>query len=943
MQIKKAIVRTQSLEAGQIFFPDHEEGLLLVAEGSLEVYVNIPIRRVFLAELPAGSLFTGALERPGAMVLMAVENSVLRFISPEEEQRYLSTLETRDKFAQLTDQWLGRLSEGVSKLAQRRPIAVTLSEGQRLILDKPTSLTSSHGHLWVRANADGSFMDITPAPKGSLQFLTPRSWLTLSDGEIRVSQSTSGIIGAIDWKWQVAAMTAVLVDTARTTAMNVRDNDLKRSEELEQKTGKDLSNARFRFQSILATKRVQQTIDTDAAYCFQRATGVKPTPQSLKEQDITFERFAAMNNARLRAIDLEKRWWVKDRGPMVAFQKVTNQPVVLKPGFFSGYRLHERGRLSRKVGRSLASTLKKEAYIVAPPLPNKELRVRDIILIGLVLCSMDMGTLAFATLAASLLGLVVPLATGFLIDTFIPGAMRQQTLLLGVALVVVQLCMAFMKLAGGFCRQRMDGRIAERVHGGVMDRLMRLPTSLTRSMGAVDLAMRVQAVDNVRKSIMDMVLNALMSGITGLTGVGVLLYYSPLAGAVAAGLIALMTVIAILLGSKQLKAFSEGEAMTASIYSLTQQIIENISVLRAFACERRAFTRWAVNSAEMRRRGLRARNVANLYEAFIATYQVAAVAVIFGILGFTMQGQEDITTGGYMVFVSTFQSFLAAGLTLSRGCNRLVTLQMSVKRAKPLLENTPETVPTAKDPGEISGAVEVSNVSFEHMPGMPVLKAISFRVSPGSFLGIVGPSGSGKSTLLSLLVGFEKAKGGAILYDGRDINGLDMAALRSQMGVVRQGGKLFAGTLLENILGANKGGQDEAWEAAKLAGIADDIRELPMGMHTMITEGASAFSGGQVQRLLLARALVGNPKMLLLDEATSALDNKTQAAISDNIDKIGATRIVVAHRLSSIQKADMILFLDQGVIKETGTYQDLVKKNGLFARFAERQDMAAAA
>jgi NHLM bacteriocin system ABC transporter ATP-binding protein len=939
MPLPTAAGRSLELEAGQIFYPAHEEGFVLVTAGSVEIYVNTPARRVFLSEVKAGGVLMGPLERPGEMAALASEDAKVLLVGREDWARLLTIPEKAANFAVAVDRWFAGLAEGVARLALRRPSAETLVHGQVAAVEKTTSLTSAYGMFWVECPDGGWFMDVVAVSPGSLEYLTPKTWITVDSGEIRAVKETSEILAEPGWEERFTRVTATLTDAARTIADADREEEIERAVRLDEKTTQDLDSSREKFQGILATTRVQQKLDTDLAFVYERVTRSRPSPDSLKDEAATLESFAAANGCRLRGVPLQGPWWTMDRGPLVAFKKDGGQPVALIPDWLGRYRLHERGMGSRRVGPALAATLAPQAAILSLPLPNKPLRVRDITLIGLILCSMDLGTLALATLASSLLGLVAPLTTGALVDMFIPGAMRHQTLLLGLALVVVQGCMALMKLAGGFCRQRMDGRIAERVHGGVMDRLMRLPTALTRSMGAVDLAMRVSSVDSVRRTVMNMVLNALMSGITGLTGIFVLLYYSPLSGAMAAGLVAIMIGAAVLAGMLQLKAFTEGEAMSASVYTLTQQIIENITVLRAFGAERRAFALWARNSAEMRRRGLRARAVASTFEAFIAAYQTLSVAAIFAILAFTMGGNAKVSTGGYMVFVSTFQGFLAAGLTLARGCNQLCTMQTSVKRGEPLLKNAPETPPAAKTPGDLSGAIEVSNITFEHQPGVPVLAQVSFRVSPGAFVGLAGPSGSGKSTLLALLVGFEKPRAGAILYDGRDIAGLDLAGLRSQIGLVRQGGRLFPGSLLENILGAKKGDVNDAWKAAELSGIAEDIRAMPMGMHTVVTEGAAAFSGGQVQRILLARALVGGPKILMLDEATSALDNVSQAAIAANVEKIGATRIVVAHRLSAIRNADLILFLDQGRVVESGTYKELTARDGPFARFAARQEI----
>jgi ABC-type bacteriocin/lantibiotic exporter with double-glycine peptidase domain len=231
-----------------------------------------------------------------------------------------------------------------------------------------------------------------------------------------------------------------------------------------------------------------------------------------------------------------------------------------------------------------------------------------------------------------------------------------------------------------------------------------------------------------------------------------------------------------------------------------------------------------------------------LLEAFLASYQILAVALIFAVLGFALGPDAKVSTGGFMVFVSTFQSFLMAGVIVARGGNQLLAQKAQQFHAQPLLKNTPETMPPAKDPGDLSGAVEVVNLAFKHEDGRQILNGISRTIGPGTFLALVGPSGSGKSTLLSLLIGFEKPTAGSVRFDGRDLAGLDLAALRRQIGYMRQGGRLFSGSLRDNIQGAFTADLEDIWRAAEIAGIADDIRALPMGMHTVVTDGAAAFS-----------------------------------------------------------------------------------------------------
>jgi ATP-binding cassette subfamily C protein len=214
---------------------------------------------------------------------------------------------------------------------------------------------------------------------------------------------------------------------------------------------------------------------------------------------------------------------------------------------------------------------------------------------------------------------------------------------------------------------------------------------------------------------------------------------------------------------------------------------------------------------------------------------------------------------------------------------------------------------------------------------------VSLQCRPGEFVALVGPSGSGKSTLLRLLLGFEAPEAGAIRYDRRDLAALDARAVRRQIGTMLQNGRLLAGDIFTNIVGASTLTLEDAWAAARLAGLDEDIRQLPMGMHTVLSDGASTLSGGQRQRLLIARAIVHKPRLLFFDEATSALDNRTQEIVGESLERLAVTRLVIAHRLSTIQKADRIYVLERGRIVESGTYRELMQRRGVFAALARRQ------
>jgi ABC-type bacteriocin/lantibiotic exporter with double-glycine peptidase domain len=259
--------------------------------------------------------------------------------------------------------------------------------------------------------------------------------------------------------------------------------------------------------------------------------------------------------------------------------------------------------------------------------------------------------------------------------------------------------------------------------------------------------------------------------------------------------------------------------------------------------------------------------------------------------------------------------------------------------AEPILKEVPENSENRQEITNLKGNIELSNLYFRYDEGMPyVIRDLSLKISAGEYIAIVGRTGCGKSSLIRLILGFEKPDKGNVSFDGKDLNILDLVSLRRKIGTVTQDGKLFAGDIFSNIvLSAPNLTIDDAWQAAETAGIADDIRALPMGMHTLIQEGGGGISGGQRQRLMIARAIVFKPKILIFDEATSALDNLTQKKVADALDKLDCTRIVVAHRLSTIRNCDRILVLENGGIIEEGTYDELIEKNGFFAELVRKQ------
>jgi ABC-type bacteriocin/lantibiotic exporter with double-glycine peptidase domain len=301
-------------------------------------------------------------------------------------------------------------------------------------------------------------------------------------------------------------------------------------------------------------------------------------------------------------------------------------------------------------------------------------------------------------------------------------------------------------------------------------------------------------------------------------------------------------------------------------------------------------------------------------------------------------GETPLPTGQFLAFMATFTQFLIAMLYFSTALTSVFGIVPLYERAAPILHEMPEVVAAKSDPGPLSGAIEVNQIHFGYSSDGPLaLQDVCLSVRPGQFVAIVGPSGSGKSTLLRLLLGFERPHGGSIYYNGKDLTALNLQKVRQQMGVVLQDGVLMRGPLYLNIIGSLPLTIDDAWRAARMAAVDLDIKEMPMGMHTVVSEGGRGFSGGQRQRIMIARAIARNPRFLFFDEATSALDNETQAVVNSSLECLQTTRVVVAHRLTTIRRADCIYVLDKGRVVQQGTFEELIAQEGLFREMARRQ------
>jgi len=535
----------------------------------------------------------------------------------------------------------------------------------------------------------------------------------------------------------------------------------------------------------------------------------------------------------------------------------------------------------------------------------------------------------------SLLGLLTPLITAEVFDAIIPGMERRRLLLIALVLAVSVLASVLFQVARGIAVLRLEARKDSTVQAGVWDRLLQLPVSFFRRYNAGDLALRALGAASIRQLLTGGTLSSLLSVVFSLPSFALLFYYDVRLALLACGLLVVFLLVSAAGALVELRYERAIHQARGQIAGLVLQLLTGVARLRVAAAEARALAVWARYFARQKRLAFRAHSAANVLATFDAAVPVVATMILFGVLSLRPQ---TLSLGEFLAFSVAFTQVLSAALLLSSSLSDLVQIVPLYARLQPIVEATPEVTPAQVFPGDLSGEVEMNHVSFRYQPDGPlILDDVSLHVHPGEFVAVVGASGAGKSTLLRQFLGFEKPTVGSIYYDREDLTGLDAQEVRHQIGVVLQNGRVMAGDLLTNITGSALWTVDDAWEAARLSRLDEDIEAMPMGMYTVLGEGGTTLSGGQRQRLMIARAVVSKPRILLFDEATSALDNQTQARVSRSLELLKATRIVVAHRLSTVRNAHRIYVMASGRIVQSGTYEELLRQEGLFAELVRRQ------
>lgn len=634
-----------------------------------------------------------------------------------------------------------------------------------------------------------------------------------------------------------------------------------------------------------------------------------------------------------RPVRLTKGWYHDAMGAMLGFAD-DGLPVALVPQARGGYCFYD-GMGAVTVNARTAERLSAEAFCFYRPLPQKELGVLDILMYMVrSLDRSDYVAVLLASLAVTLLGMVAPRVNQVVFGPVIE--MGDIGIVGPVAALLVGVLFAQVFVGG--IKQMVMTRISTKLNlpleAAVMMRVLSLPASFFGSWQSGDLAARVNVVSAIAGQLQNIVLSAGLNSLFSLAYVAQISNIAPALAAPALLVVAVTTIVTIVVALAQMRIVRKQLEVGMNLSGWQLGLIGGVQKIRLAGAEKRAFATWADIYQEQARLTYNGPWLVRLSSTIQTLVSLGGTILIYGS---ALAG--GVTVAGYMAFSSAYGSVSAAFAALASAAVQIANIRPYLDMAKPLLKTMPETSEDKRPVERISGGFELSNVTFSYREGQPpVLSNLTLKVRPGDYVAVVGKTGCGKSTLMRLLLGFEHPQRGAVYYDGHDLASVDAGSIRKRIGVVLQDGKLFQGSIYDNIAISAPGlTQDEAWEAAELAGIADDIRAMPMGMHTMVTEGGGGVSGGQRQRIMIARAIAAKPKILMFDEATSALDNVTQRIVSDSLDTLNCTRLVIAHRLSTIRNCNRIVVLDGGHIVEDGTYEELMEAGGLFSSLVARQ------
>ena len=665
---------------------------------------------------------------------------------------------------------------------------------------------------------------------------------------------------------------------------------------------------------------------------------VKPreVPDSVKGLNDRLEYLLRPNGIMRRNVNLEKGWYKDAIGAVLGTRKDDGSVVAFIPKGLSGYVYFDvaAGKWV-KLSKKNESLFEDEGICFYKPFPLGKLTIASLMRYILETLSVaDLVLIALATLATTAIGLLGPKLNNLLMGTVVDS--KNYELLIGITVFMISVSISTLLITSvrSLLMNRINTKLSLSVQAATMMRVLSLPADFFKQYSSGDLSSRAQYIQSLCSMLISTVLSTGLTSIFSLMYVTQIFAYAPALVVPALGIICATILFSLVTTFTQMKYTKKRMELSAQESGMSYAMITGIQKIKLSGAEKRMFARWSKLYSKQLMASYNPPMFLRANGAFSAIISMGGM-----ILMYFMAVQSKVSVADYYAFNTAYGMVSGAFMSIAGIATTIAQFKPTIEMAKPIMDAIPEISQGKLVVERLSGGIELNNVSFRYNENMPnVVDNLSLKIRPGQYVAIVGATGCGKSTLMRIMLGFEKPQKGAVYYDGKDLAGIDLKSLRRKIGVVMQNGKLFQGDIYSNIvISAPQLTMDDAWAAAEMSGIADDIRRMPMGMHTIISEGSGGISGGQRQRLMIARAIAPKPRILMFDEATSALDNITQRIVSESLEKLKCTRIVIAHRLSTIKECDRIIYLEKGKILEDGSYDQLIALGGKFAELVERQ------
>ena len=856
-----------------------------------------------------------------------------------------------DELARQTDTWLQEITETLSRFVGSIPRPTALAEPGVTRSLESCILSVRQGVVWVSVppHETGLYMDMVELEAGggedTLVPLTRTSWLNFPAGGTVSGASTRDLAeqGTLLAALAMFHAAAFALERLNRQLAVVDDANLERARIASRRTAeRDARQRLFNIYDLPISDHAGDTALADALKIVGRHQGIDFRIPPLRAADsppgLTDVLDASGVRTRRVKISADRTWWRGDSSAILAFRSDDDRPVVLMPGLFGNYREVDpvSGRRHRMT-RKRASELKSEGWVFYRPMPSRPVTSRDLVDIAFKGSGADLVRLMITGLAGGLIRLAPALALGFVAHQTTTGEGVGALYVVAVTLAGFGLLGALLHLLQGTILMRLEGRSASRVEAAFWDRLMRLPPGVLRQQPTGDLAMSGMTFQNVRDGLQGIVVDSLLSILFLIPVLGVIFFYDTFLGLVVLAFSLLSLLVIVIPGLRQFG--SQGRMISAArrVTGRLFQIVGGIAKLRVESAEGSAFAIWAGDYRQQKRAELEIHRFEEHSRALGAALPFLAGAVL--LVAVAAPGTRTLPVGDFLVVYLAFIAFQSAVARLGESVGAVAALVPAFGQMRSLLTAVPEDGEEGALVERLGGEIRFDHVSFRYDPDGPlILDDVTFHVRPGEFVAIAGESGAGKSTLFQLALGVDQPTSGAVYYDGRDLKHLNLKQVRRKIGTVPQAVRLHPQDIWDNIVAHHDDvGPKEAWEAARAASIEDGIKAMPMGMMTMVGGGGSVLSGGESQRVTIARSLIGNQRIMLLDEATNWLDNESQAKVMQNLALLTTTRVVIAHRLSTLQQADCIHVMHAGRIVESGSFDELMNRDGVFRNLVRRQ------